>query len=133
MYGYGRGNYKGQYVSASYNLLGGDATGSGNDNGSDDSDIEDSDYAEGIVSPSIKVGKKKYTFKYSGKKRSFKLSVKVSGGKVVYKSNKSAVRVNRNGRVIIAGKFSGKAYISVIAKGNDGRRVSRKILITVRK
>lgn len=133
MYGYGRGNYTGQYVSASYTLLGENDLGSGDDKEPDDSDIEDSDDADGTVFPSIKVRKKKYTFKYSGKKRSFKLSVKVSGGKVVYKSNKYAVRVNRKGKVTIAGKFSGKAYISVIVKGNHGTKVSRKILIKVRK
>lgn len=133
MYGYGRGNYTGQYVSVSYSLLGENDLGSGDDKEPDDSDIEDSDNGEGTVSPSIKIGKKKYTFKYSGKKRSFILPVKVRGGKVVYKSNKSAVRVNRKGKVTIAGKFSGKAYISVIVKGNHGTKVSRKILIKVRK
>lgn len=81
----------------------------------------------------IKLEKKKYIFKYSKNKRSFKLDVKVSSGKAVYKSNKAAVKVNKKGEVTIKGKFKGKAYITISAKGSNGDTVTKKVLITVKK
>lgn len=121
MYANGTGNYKGRYISSAYTLLDGKEA--------DDPGIEKPDKTPA----KIKLGKKKYIFKYSKNKRSFKLDVKVSGGKAVYKSNKAAVKVNKKGKVTIKGRFKGKAYITISAKGSNGNTVTKKVLITVKK
>lgn len=115
MYGYGAGNFKGTYVSAVYTLLDDEKPGN-----TDEDKL------------SLKLGKKKYTFKYSVKARKFKLSVKAEGGKPVYKSNKAKVKVNKNGKVTIAKKFRGKAKISVILKGQNGNKITKKVSIVVK-
>ena len=59
-----------------------------------------------------------FVYSYSGKARTFNIGAKASAGTLSYTSNKSGVKVDSNGRVTIAAKFSGKAKINITASGN---------------
>lgn len=109
IYAEGRGNFTGEYVSEPYTVL------------------------ENIKpeKPSLKLGKSNYKFKYSKKARKFKLSVTAKNGKVSYKSSKAKVKVNKKGKVTIAKKFKGKAVITVILKGTNGGKITKKVTVKV--
>ena len=82
----------------------------------------------------ITIKKTTYRLKYSAKKaQTITLKPKADAGKITYSSNKAKVKVNKNGKVTIAKKFSGKATITIKVTDKNYKTVTKKIVIQVKK
>ena len=84
-----------------------------------------------ITQAANKITGSNYTRSYSTKAQTLTLNAKATGGKLTYKSNKSAVKVTSKGKVTIAAKFSGTATITVTAGNSNYKTVTKKIYVVV--
>ena len=98
---------------------------------------DESDYT-GSITKTFKITKaankitgSNYGRSYSTKAQTLTLNAKATGGKLTYKSNKSAVKVNSAGKVTIGVKFSGTATITITAGDSNYATATKKITITV--
>jgi hypothetical protein len=84
-----------------------------------------------ITKADNKITGSNYTRSYSTKAQAITLNAKATGGKMTYKSNKSAVKVTSAGKVTIGAKFSGTATITITAGSANYKTVTKKITVTV--
>lgn len=84
-----------------------------------------------ITQAANKITGSNYTRSYSTKVQTITLNAKASGGKLIYKSNKTAVKVTGKGKVTIGAKFTGTATITITAGNANYKTVTKKITVTV--
>ena len=85
-----------------------------------------------ILMISNRITAKEYIYRsYSTKAQTFRLGATATGGKLTYKSSKTAVKVSSDGRVTISPKFTGTAKITITAGGGNYTTVTKDMKITV--
>ena len=68
---------------------------------------------------------------YSTSARTISIGAKAKGGKLTYKSNKTAVKVSADGKVTIPAKYAGTATITITAGDTHYQTATKKITVTV--